>query len=162
MQNNDDNYLKFLQAKKGETYLLSINDYHANGSLSISIDGTAKLDPMNECKEDENHDLQIVNVFPNPVQEQINVEVNFNIQSDEIMQITIMDLNSRKIKSKSINSEKSSSRIQMDIDDLTSGSIKIEANNYEFRKVDVIEIFSTDDNTTTIIHKHSSNKLSAI
>jgi len=117
---------------------------------------------MNECKEDENHDLQIVNVFPNPVQEQINVEVNFNIQSDEIMQITIMDLNSRKIKSKSINSEKSSSRIQMDIDDLTSGSIKIEANNYEFRKVDVIEIFSTDDNTTTIIHKHSSNKLSAI
>ena len=119
---NDDNYLKFLQAKKGETYLLFINDYHVNGSLSISFDGTAKLDPMNDCREEENQDLQIVNVFPSPAKELINVEVNFNTQSDEIMHITIMDLNSRRIKSKSISSEESSNRIQMDIDDLTSGS----------------------------------------
>jgi len=117
---NDDNFLKFLKAQKGEEYVLFVNDYHDNGSISLTFEGSAKLSLFDTCEKEINGALQILNIYPNPAEDEI--AVNFSSQIDSPIDIDIIDMNSSLIHTErqSISGNKLNTKI--DVQDLAAGS----------------------------------------
>jgi hypothetical protein len=117
---NDDNYLKFLKAKVGEEYVLFINDYHDKGSISVTLEGTAQLSPLESCKKKYDTELQVLNVYPSPAQNEISVELSSN--NDSQIVIDILDMNSRLVYTESSSIVGNRLSKKLDVQNLGAGS----------------------------------------
>ncbi len=130
---NSDNYLKFLSVNKGEEYLLMINNYNSNEGFSISFEGTASLKTYDDCSS-TSQSISISDVFPNPVDDVLNIEYISN-------QIVATSLEILNVFGKSVSMVTQSSKEGMnlktlDVSNLQSGTylLKLTQGNYQLVK----------------------------
>jgi hypothetical protein len=81
---SDDNFLKFLDAKAGETYTLFINNFDSKNGFSILFDGTGELEFLSDCIDDKNLlSMQLLEIYPNPATNILNVSL-FSANNDPV------------------------------------------------------------------------------
>ena len=120
----DDNYLKYLDAREDEEYILFINNYHTNGAISVTFEGSAELSVSDNCKDQESiRDLQINNVFPNPASQNINLQFVASINQNVTLEI--LDIQSNILYSQNLNPEGNITIKEIDIKSFPSGSYLI-------------------------------------
>jgi len=85
---NDDNYLKFLQAEAGEEYLLMVNNYDSSQGFSITFEGDCTLESTVDCDRISiSEPVQIVDVFPNPAKDLLNIKFVSDNEKDATIYI---------------------------------------------------------------------------
>jgi len=95
---NDDNFLKFLAVEEGEQYLLLVNNYNSKSGFSISFEGSAEFNMVNDCKFiNPNEEILITNLFPNPTTNEINVQ--FITHREKDYSLKILDIAGKEIYS---------------------------------------------------------------
>lgn len=88
---SSDNFLKMLHVEKGEEYVLLVNNYVSQQGYSITFEGNTAFQKYNDCEIlSINEPLMIVNLYPNPAINSVNIE--FLAQKDENMEVDIMDI----------------------------------------------------------------------
>ncbi len=133
---NDDNYLKFLQTKEKEDYILFVNNYSSGNGFSFTIEGDSELEVYPSCEEGkEDKILSINGIFPNPAQHTINV----NYTTSKILPLTyrVLTINGKYVKSETTNSViMGANEHELNIDDLSQGTylLKIEQGDYSSTK----------------------------
>ena len=127
---SDDNFLKFLDAKKGETYVLFVNNYASHNGFSILFDGTADFEYLDDCLDDKNQlSMQILNVYPNPSKDIINLSILS--KSDEEVNINILNIEGKEVNSFKKTIIKGNQSLSFNVAHLPSGNyfVKIENEN---------------------------------
>lgn len=91
----------------------------------IDTDVTEEVDVAEVARgEETTANISDMNIFPNPANQYINIEYT-GIESTEV-QLFLMDINGRVIQNQILNDALGQQRIQLDINDLTSGSYFIQ------------------------------------
>jgi len=130
---SDDNFLKFLDAKKNEMYVLFINNYDSNNGFSILFDGTTEFKQLSDCKEDKNKlSMQILNVFPVPSHDIINLSI-LNRNQNQSVDIKILNLEGKNVNSIKKEIPHGKHILSFDVSNIPSGNyfIKIENKNIQ-------------------------------
>ena len=121
---NDDNYLKFLQAERGENYILFINNYTSTKAVSITLDGSAELEEKEGCIKDiQGNKLQISKVFPNPAQQEISIL--FNTKPDSEFTLEILSLRGELLHQQAHISNNIEDILKIKVDEFPSGTYVI-------------------------------------
>lgn len=132
---SDDNFLKFIDAKEGETYVLFINNYDSSNGFSILFGGTSEFEIFDECDDDLNKlAYQLLNIFPNPSKDLINLSVLS--KSDADVNITILNLEGKKINSFYQKITKGKQVIPVHISDLPAGNYFVKIDNEKIHLID--------------------------
>ena len=129
---NDDNYLKFIQVEKGETYSLLVNNYNSSDGFSISFEGDATLDDSEHCQGIRlENDVLITALYPNPANEIIHVD--FITASLESVDIQIIDITGQLIYQTNENPIQGLNKKIIETGQLTPGTylLKIKQNDYQ-------------------------------
>lgn len=117
---NDDNYLKFLNVQEGEIYYLFVNNFNSSTGFSISFDGDCNLYQDSGCKSIDSGILNLINIYPNPAQEYINVE--FISESHGKINLSLHDILGRSLKDFNAKVSKGFNSKRIDIDDFPRGT----------------------------------------
>ncbi len=121
---NDDNYLKFLKASEGEEYVLMVNNFNSANGFSITFEGDCDLEMVSNCSRfDINEPVLITELYPNPTNQQINIE--FMSDSDETATLHIYSVSGELIKESEMNVNRGINTSSIQVEDLDSGSYVI-------------------------------------
>lgn len=121
----DDNFLKVLNVKAGENYLLFVNNFSSSSGFKLSWDGSADIGKL------EGLDLSL-NIFPNPVIK--NCWVKIKSPTNSISQIRICGMLGNVVFERQIPLHKGIQKIELDLNGLTSGSYILELRTQDFIK----------------------------
>ena len=119
----DDNFLKALEAKKGDSYYLLVHNYHGGNGFNIHFGGTAILKEQASCPMTTHLDEQIVlntSLHPNPASNYLNL--TFDSSQDGPCQIEIVDLLGTVHLGQDIYGLHGTQEVSLDIQDLPAGS----------------------------------------
>lgn len=132
---SDDNFLKFLDAREGETYILMINNYDSDDGFSVLFGGSAEFEILDECADNKNRlVLQLLNIYPNPSKDIINLSISS--RNDEQVDINILNLEGKKIISLHQNIQKGHQTLPLDIHTLPSGNYFVKIENDHVHLID--------------------------
>lgn len=70
---DSDNFLKALETSEGEEYMLLVNNFESESGFSISFEGSTELSIFEDCNK-LSDGFEIINLFPNPGKDFVNVE----------------------------------------------------------------------------------------
>ena len=127
---SDDNFLKFLDAKAGETYTLFVNNYDSKNGFSILFDGNGELELLNDCTDDKNLlDLQLLSLFPNPARNILNVSLYSTKNDKEPLTLEVLTLSGQVLSEMKYQNSPGNFQIPVNISPLPSGSYFIRIKN---------------------------------
>lgn len=93
-------------------------DFGTNESNTFCVTGGVGSFKRNNTYQRTDNDIIDINIFPNPVHDQITIE--HNIQTDNDIQLTLIDVNGKSVQYHS-NITANDSNISLNVDNLSSG-----------------------------------------
>jgi hypothetical protein len=125
---SDDNFLKFLDAKAGETYTLFINNFDSKNGFSILFDGTGELEFLSDCIDDKNLlSMQLLEIYPNPATNILNVSL-FSANNDPV-NLELLTLSGQLVTELKHKGAPGNMNIPVDISSLSAGTYLLRIKN---------------------------------
>ncbi len=128
---NSDNFLKFLDAKGQEEYVLMINNYDSRDGFSITFDGSAVLSPFYECDENAlSEPITIESLYPNPATNSITLSYTSSINTS--IDIAITDITGKLFERYNVNADLGINKNSFSINKLPAGTylMKLSQNGF--------------------------------
>ena len=128
---NSDNFLKFLDAKQLEEYVLLVNNFDSRDGFSITFDGSAILSPFDEC--DKNaliEPITIESLYPNPSTNSITL--SYNSSTSASIDIVITDITGKLFERYNVNANLGINKSSFNVNKLPSGTylMKLSQNGF--------------------------------
>jgi hypothetical protein len=126
---SQDNFLQQLHVNQGEQYLLFVNNYKSCNGFILEFSGTCSFTEQNgKCNEitsslpyipSLNGNIKFSQVYPNPVTDELILNVSSASEIDGIIQI--IDIRGTIVKTQSATFLNGENTIRIPVDDIQSG-----------------------------------------
>jgi len=131
---SSDNFLKMLHVEQGEEFVLLINNFDSKDGFSITFEGDTHLRSLIDCDMISiNEPLMIVNLYPNPAVNSINLE--YLVQKAEALQIDLMDIAGKSYHHFDIVPELGKNKNTFVLSDIAKGSYLVRIRQGKFTTV---------------------------
>lgn len=129
-----DNFLKMLHMEKDEEYLLLINNYDNGDGFSITFEGETDFRAYDECDIlDISEPLMIVNLYPNPAVNSVNIE--YLAQKPDLVVMDLLDITGKSYHHFEITPDLGKNKNTFLLNDMTKGSYLLRIKQGKFTTV---------------------------
>jgi len=126
----NDNFLRNIDCKSGETYLLVVNNFSSKKGFLLEFSGNCTFSEDDKCQilntsntvfqqENTTTGLQLVNIYPNPTSSVLNVAMTS--LSSEIVDIQIISISGQIVLDKTLLLNSGENAIELKTDNLING-----------------------------------------
>lgn len=131
---SSDNFLKMLYMEAGEEYVLLVNNYDSGDGFSITFEGETDFRAYVDCNVlDTNEPLMIVNLYPNPAVNSVNIE--YLAQKADLVEMDLLDITGKSFHHFEIIPELGKNKNTFLLHDLTKGSYLLRIKQGKFTTV---------------------------